>query len=164
MKKIMKKIVVCVAVLTISSAFALTAMAGDPGLSGKNYVIGTKIINNPEISFMHVAVNQSSSQDQVTFSVSRTKKFTGSLSGEIEGNAVVYKCGIKSEVSYGTESSYSTSCTWTVPAYSSVTCRYGSALVNTTGTMETWFNGRLTSARTTSAKYTYASYSDKYVN
>lgn len=130
-------------------------------MNGKEYVASTIITDNPEITFTHVATNNSSSEDTVSFSVSRTKKFSGTLSGTVEASALITTCKISSEVTYGTEKKVSTTCTWSVPPYKSVVCRYGSAVVNTTGKMKTWFNGSVSSTKTVSSVYTYASYSDK---
>lgn len=165
MKKI-KKIITLMIILTCFALTSIPVMAGgieklgDPGMNGYNYVTKTKVLDK-KISFTHIASNKTSAPDSVTYSVSREKSSSGSLSGAVEFDAVVYKTKVQAEIGYGQKTTVSTSCTWSIPSNSSVMCRYGSALVNTRGTMEKWFNGRLSSSRTVDSKYTYASYSDK---
>lgn len=147
MRNIIKKLSSGLAVMAMSGMVAMTTMAGDvsvcagdPGLSGKNYIVKTKA-SNPEITFRHIAQNNSNTNDQVQYEVSRTMRYTGTLSGSLEADAVVYKVKTASEVGYGEE-----------------------IKVSTSGTMETWNNGRLVSSKAVSAKYTTASYSDKIAN
>lgn len=162
MKKIISKIVLYVLLLSAGFALSLTVMAaGDPGLNGKNYVLQTIDTTTPDITFSHLAVNNSSTMDSVTFTVQRELMFGGSLTGTIEADAVLYKTSIEAEVNFGFTDTESTSMTWTVAPNTSVICRYGSAVVRTTGIMETWYYGRLRSTRNVSSNYTYMSYSDK---
>lgn len=134
--------------------------AGDPGLSGYTYIPKTNT-QYEDITFTHIAENNSSTVDTVSYNVSRTKSFGGSLSGEVEADALMYKMKFKAEVSWNVTQSESTTMSWTIPAWSKVKCEYGSAKVYATGTMERWFRGRLTSSRTVNADYSYASYSRK---
>lgn len=138
--------------------------AGDPGLSGYNYAVGTKVLNQPQISWTHIAVNGTNVDDSVEYDVTRTKSFSGSTLVSAEASALTYKCQIAAEVAFGASVSYSTKVTYFIPAHSSVTCRFGSAMVRTTGTMEYWLNGRMMSSRYVSDNYSRASYSDKYFN
>lgn len=162
MKKLISKIIFYIVLLSVGCAFTLTVKAaGDPGLNGKNYVLQTINTTTPDITFSHLAVNNSSTMDSVTFTVERNVMFGGSLTGTLEADAVLYKTSIEAEVNFGVTDSESTSMTWTVAPYSSVICRYGSAVVRTTGIMETWYYGRLRSSRSVSSNYTYMSYSDK---
>ncbi len=164
MRKMMKKLMVTLIVLSCTFALCIPAMAGgDPGLNGRNYVISSKYYS-PSISFTHVAVNHTSAMNYVTYSVSRQKTFSGSISGSIEANAVVYKCAITAEVSIGSSVTETTTCQWGIPPYSNITCRYGSMAVDTYGRMEKWFYGRLLSSRSVSANYTHCGYSDSYYN
>ncbi len=170
MRNIIKKLSSGLAVMAMSGMVAMTTMAGDvsvcagdPGLSGKNYIVKTKA-SNPEITFRHIAQNNSNTNDQVQYEVSRTMRYTGTLSGSLEADAVVYKVKTASEVGYGEEIKVSTTCTWTIEPHKTTTCCYGSMVLSTSGTMETWNNGRLVSSKAVSAKYTTASYSDKIAN
>ena len=137
---------------------------GDPGLTGYNYAIGTKVLNQPQISWTHIAVNGTNLDDLIEYNVTRTKSFSGSTLVSAEASALTYKCQVAAEVSFGSSVTYSTKATYFIPAYSSVTCRFGSAMVRTTGNMEYWLNGRMMSSRYVSDNYSRASYSDKYYN
>jgi len=162
MKKIISKVLFIVILLAIGCTLSLSvSAAGDPGLTGKNYVMQTLNTTTPEIYFTHVAVNNSSTTDTVTFTVERELMFGGSISGTYEVNALLYKTAVTAEVNFGITMTQSTSMAWTVAPYSSVICRYGSAMVRTTGRMETWYYGRLISSRYVVSDYSYASYSDK---
>lgn len=164
----LNKIIPCLLLASFLAAAGLGAPsvhgAGDPGLTGYNYAIGTKVLNQPQISWTHIAVNGTNLDDAVEYNVTRTKSFTGSTLVSAEASALTYKCQVAAEVSFGASVSYSTKVTYLIPAYSSVTCRFGSAMVRTTGSMEYWLNGRMMSSRYVSDNYSRASYSDKYYN
>lgn len=162
MRKLLYNLIVSVLVISLSFMLASTALAGDPGLNGKNYVISTKTVGNKAVYFQHVAENlYSSTVDYVTYTVSRTKSFSGSLSGTVEASALVAKCSVTAEVGFGNSITETTACQWSIPGYSSYNCRYGSLLLKTTGTMQTWLNGTMTASRLVSANYSYVSFSDK---
>lgn len=138
--------------------------SGDPGLNGYNYSVHTKVLNNPLISWTHIAVNQTASPDSVSYGVSRQKTFTGSVVADVEINALTYKCGYSTEIVFSKTKTVYTTSQFSIPANSSVTCRYGSAMVRTTGDMERWYYGRLMSSRGITENYSRASYSDKVYN
>lgn len=100
--------------------------------------------------------------DVVEFAVTRSKSFTGSTLVSAEAGALTYKCQVAAEVTYGTTVTLSTTCKYGIPAYSSVTCVFGSSMVRTGGTMQYWLNGKVMSSRSVSDNYSYAGFSDKY--
>jgi hypothetical protein len=164
-RKLLQGVIFCCAmVISICLMTVPSHAAGDPGLNGYNYAISTKVLNAPLISWTHIAVNKTSSPDSVSYEVSRLKTFTGStiVSGEV--NALTYKCGIAAEIAFSKSTTVSTTAQFSIPADASVTCRYGSAMVRTTGNMERWYYGRLMSSKGVTEKYSRASYSDKVYN
>lgn len=162
---LLKSIIFCVVMAGSAILVAVPAHAGgDPGLTGYNYSVHTKVLNNPQISWTHIAVNKTSSPDSISYEVSRQKTFTGSVIAEAEINALTYKCGYATEIGFSKTTTIKTTTQYSIPGYSSITCRYGSAMVRTTGEMERWYYGRLMSSRGITEKYSRSSYSDKVYN
>lgn len=163
--KLRQSIIFCCVMLVCTCMMTFPSHAGgDPGLNGYNYSIKTKVLNSPLISWTHVAVNQTGAADSVSYAVSRQRTFTGTFIAAVEINALTYKCGYSTEVALSKTETISTTTQFSIPAYSSVTCRYGSAMVRTTGNMERWYYGRLMSSKGLTEQYSRSSYSDKVYN
>lgn len=161
MNKKISNVIAALLVVCFSVCLAAPVYAYDPGLTGLEYVSSSASDGLKSISFTHVAVNSTGSADSVTYSVSRTKSFTGSLSGTAEFNAFAAKVSVTAEVGYGQSQTITASCTWSIPAHSTVTCRYGSLLANNSGKINVWSLGKLTNSYYRSANWTQCSYSDK---
>lgn len=153
-------------VLVFASFFCLSdisVLAYDPGMEGVQYVTTTDIRERTH-DWQHVAENKTSQADTVSYNVTRKQSFTGSLSGSVEASALVKKIKIEAEVAYGKSKSVSTTASFSIPSYSSVTCVYGSCVVKTTGTLEKWTRGKKVSSKYVYGNWTYCSYSSKYNN
>lgn len=163
--KLLQTTILCGIIIACSCLLTVPSHAGgDPGLNGYNYAINTKTTNVPQIYWSHIAVNKTNLADSFSYAVTRQKTFSGTtiVSGEI--NALTYKCGVSTEVSFAKSVAVNTTAQFSIPANSSVTCRYGSAMLRTTGDMERWSYGKLMSSKGVTEKYSYSSYSDKYYN
>jgi hypothetical protein len=163
--KLLQSIIFCCVISIVAGLMTMPShAAGDPGLNGYNYSIKTKVLNSPLISWTHIAVNQTGTADYVSYTVSRQKTFTGTVIAAVEINALTYKCGYSTEIAFSKTDTVKTTTQFSIPANSSITCRYGSAMVLTTGNMERWYYGRLMSSKGITEKYSRASYSDKVYN
>lgn len=163
--KLLQSIIFCCVMVVSASLMTVPShAAGDPGLNGYNYSIKTKNLNSPLISWTHIAVNQTGSADSVSYAVSRQKTFTGTAIAAIEINALTYKCGYSMEIAFAKSDTVYATAQFSIPANSSVTCRYGAAMVRTTGNMERWYYGRLMSSRGITENYSRTNYSDKVYN
>ncbi|HPG92548.1 MAG TPA: hypothetical protein PK675_03975 [Clostridia bacterium] len=172
MKKVLQiTLIACAILLAVLvlpvTAFAdnggVTILGGDPGMNGEQYYYtGTNF--NVSAEFTHLARNETSLPSSVTYSVSRTKSFDASVSGQASASFLVKKVqlyfSVSPEVGYGESESVSLSITWNIPANSTILCKYGSCVVHTYGYGEHWFYGRLMSTYDISADYTYDSYSE----
>ena len=141
----------------------ISVLAYDPGMEGLQYVTTTDIRERTH-DWQHVAENKTSQADTVSYNVTRKQSFTGSLSGSVEASALVKKIKIEAEVAYGKSKSVSTTASFSIPSYSSVTSVYGSCVVKTTGTLEKWTRGKKVSSKYVYGNWTYCSYSSKYNN
>lgn len=159
-KRVIGLVLVCASIFCIID---IPALAYDPGMEGLQYVITTDVRDKtPE--WQHIAENKTSQVDTVSYNVTRKKSFTGSLSGSVEASTLVKKIKIEAEVAYGSSKSVSTTASFSIPQYSSVTCVFGSCVVKTTGMLEKWTRGKKVSSKYVYGNWTYCSYSSKYNN
>lgn len=114
-----------------------------------------------KIDWTHTHSNPSSTTDYVTKTVSRTKSSTGTFGAESNFKVLQQQVGFNAEVALGKSSSVSTSIQYSIPAYTTYQLRYGSKVMKASGTEKYYENGTVTKSRTSSATYTYESYSDK---
>lgn len=168
--KLLRNILVVAFVLAIALTLPVTTFAnqdgevgtmGDPGGLSGTFVTYHGYNYYNDISFTHIAENQTSTIDTVSYTVSRTKSSSHTANSTLEADSLVARYGISMEIGWGRSHMVSTTCSWTVPAYSIVECRYGSTCVTASATEEKWFNGILRSTRHFGVDYTHTSYSGK---
>lgn len=150
-------ILICVTINNIS------VFAYDPGMEGNQYSICTNV-RNKTIDWKHVAENGTNEVDHVSYVVSRTKSFTGNLSGTVEAEMLTTTIKVTAEVGYGSEKTESTTLNYSIPENSTVTCVYGSRRVKTTGYLEKWRRGKKVSSKYAYGDWSYCSYSSKNYN
>jgi hypothetical protein len=112
-----------------------------------------------------VIKNDSSVNDSVTKTVSRTTFANGSIGASAETavnwKLIQGKVGIKGEVSWGASTTTSISYTWNLPARTTTTIATGSMAVLTTGSIVKYKLGKVSSRTPVNADYSYDEYSDK---
>lgn len=126
------------------------------------YRMSTKTLSD-SWDWSHEARNGVSLVGSVDKTVSRTKLASLNVTSEAEAGVVFSKVGISAEVSIGTSKTESTTVTYPIPANTRTMCMYGSALVSTTGYLDYYFNGKLSSTKYISGNWSYHSISDSYV-
>ncbi|MFH0068888.1 hypothetical protein [Peribacillus sp. NPDC056705] len=111
--------------------------------------------------FTHYATNNSSATDSVTRSVQISHAATVSIGGEASFKVLQTGAKITANVGYGYNSTKTLSTTWSIPK-GSWKLTAGSKWVKATGTRyKVAPPCNLTNATTTTANYTYATWSDK---
>lgn len=111
--------------------------------------------------FTHYASNSSSSTDTVSLAVAISHSATVSLGGEASFNALVSGAKVSANVGYGYNKTKTLTKTWSVPK-GSWKLTAGSKWVKSTGTRYKISPPcNLTNPQTTTANYTYATWSNK---
>ncbi|ELK42132.1 hypothetical protein P4U99_27680 [Brevibacillus agri] len=116
-------------------------------------------------SFEAEVTNRSNLTDTVTRSVSRKTFLTGKVGTSGEGKfnmgLIEAKVGFNAEVSFGTETTTTTTYTWNIPARSVTTIEYGSKAVDTKGYITKYIDGKAVKSTRVYADYSYKEYADK---
>jgi hypothetical protein len=112
------------------------------------------------IYWQHTHKNNKSTTDTVSYTVSRQAYANANVSSSGTFNAMVGAVGVSAEVGLGTSVTKSTTVTWTIPAYSTYTLRYGSRYAKASGTEKYWYRGNVVSSKSVSGQWTYEGYSD----
>jgi hypothetical protein len=132
--------------------------------TGDEYEVATKTLYKAK-SWGTVITNNSSVNDSVTRTVSRTKFANGKLgaSGETAVNwgIIKGKIGLQGEVAWGKSDTVSVTYTWNIPARTTTTIATGSLAVKTTGQIVHYSNGVVTRRLSVDADWSYDDYSDK---
>ncbi|MGG5251968.1 hypothetical protein ACQYAD_00175 [Neobacillus sp. SM06] len=132
--------------------------------TGDEYEVATKTLYKSK-NWGTVVTNNSSLNDSVTRTVSRSKFANGSIGTSAETavnwKLIQGKIGINAEVSFGTSTTVSVTYTWNIPARSTTTISTGSLAVKTSGNIVHYSNGLATSRKAVNANYSYNEYSDK---
>lgn len=128
------------------------------------YETSTKTLYKKK-SWGTVVKNNSSLNDSVSRTVSRTKFANGSIGTSAETavnwKLIQGKIGINGEVSWGKSSTVSVTYTWNIPAKSTTTIETGSKAVKTSGKIVRYSKGKVASSKAVNADYSYDDYSDK---
>lgn len=114
-----------------------------------------------DITWSHYHSNPGSTTDTVTHSVSRTKETNATVSTSASFNTMVAEVGIGTEVGWGSSKNVTTSVTYTIPARTNYTLRYGSRAVKTSGYENRYSDGRKVASKYVTGNWTYQGYSDK---
>lgn len=96
----------------------------------------------------------------MSYSVSRQAYANANVSVSSTFNAMVEQVGVSAEVSWGTSVTKTTTISWTIPAYSTYTLRYGSRWVKAYGKENYYSRGTLVNSKSVSGQWTYEGYSD----
>lgn len=116
---------------------------------------GTAITYNSEV------INNSSTQDKVSRSVSRDKYVKGTIGSSTDLKLITAKVNVKAEVGFGTSTKVSTTYTWTIPAKTKTTIKFGSKTYKTSGYIVKYSRGSVSSKRYQNPTYTTGEYSSK---
>jgi len=113
--------------------------------------------------WQHEARNGTSSTDSVQRTVSRSKTTSLNVTADAKAGVIFAKVGISAEVAIGEVESETTSRTYSIPGNTRTMCQFGSALVTTTGYLDTYYNGKLERSEYVNGDWTYMSISNSYV-
>jgi hypothetical protein len=112
-------------------------------------------------TFQHTHTNTSSGTDSVTYSVAISQYSEGTVSTQVEFNAIVAKATVGAQVSYGVSTTKTLSITWSIPPYTTRTLEAGHRFVKTTGTMRSYDSyGQLFDTYAANGNWTYGTYSN----
>ncbi len=127
---------------------------------GTEYVYTTKV-ENKKAGWTHVATNNSTSADSVNYSVSRTQSttYTGATSAEF--GLMQNKVAASAEISSQTSKTFTTTMNFSIPAKSTYKLEYGSMVMSTSGKINVYSKGLLSSSKTVSGTWSHGSYSTK---
>ncbi|TCS78625.1 hypothetical protein [Tepidibacillus fermentans] len=127
--------------------------------SGYEYIHSTDS-RGLTIYWQHTHVNNKPTTDTVSYSVSRQAYSSANVSVSSTFNAMVEQVGVSTEVSLGASVTKITTISWTIPAYSTYTLRYGSRWAKASGVERYWYRGNIVSSKYVSGQWTYEGYSD----
>lgn len=113
------------------------------------------------IKFNSEVINKSNTSDSVSRNVTRDKFVKGGVSTSADFGLITAKVGVKADIGFGKSSSVSTKYTWSIPARTKTTIKYGSKVYTTRGNIVRYDKGKVITRKPVDTKYTYSEYSSK---
>jgi len=152
-------LIVSIAFPTMNNSSAATVSSQAIDFTGYEYIHSTDS-KGLTIDWKHTHVNNKSATDTVSYSVSREAYASANVSVAETFNAMVSEVGVSAEVGWGSRITKTTTISWTIPARSTYTLRYGSRWAKALGTEKYWYRGNVVSSKSVNGQWTYEGYSD----
>ncbi|MBR5527217.1 MAG: hypothetical protein IKV95_10505 [Brochothrix sp.] len=114
-----------------------------------------------EIKYKAEAVNNSKKADTIKRTVTRNKFLKGSVSTTADFKMIAAKVGVKAEIGVGKSKTVTTQHTWTIPAKTKTTIKFGSKVYTTRGNIVRYDRGKVIKRKPVDAKYSHCEYTSK---